>query len=208
MRATQVLDFLMNTQERWDNIFNEGKDFRPMNQILLDRVLDFIKKSNTYPKNALDIGCGTGDLVVKLARAGFETTGIDISKVALQKADLRTHEAGTGAVFHQLDITDPTFLKTFVHPIELIFCKLVYAFIPNKNAFLDAVKSVLSENGFFVLITPVLYEGVEYDKRLMGISVNYKETLLSLQQHFTSVTIFNESFTDEKESLITFIAKK
>ena len=56
--------------------------------------------------------------------------------------------------------------------------------------------------------TPVLHKGIEYDKRLMSISVDYEETLSLLKQHFKPVTMFNESFIDEKETLVTFIAKK
>ena len=43
---------------------------------------------------ALDIGCGTGDNSIWLARRGFEVTGLDISALAVKKANEKALEAG------------------------------------------------------------------------------------------------------------------
>jgi ubiquinone/menaquinone biosynthesis C-methylase UbiE len=42
----------------------------------------------------LEVGCGMGTLAIKLAQAGFEVTGLDVSAVALQYAHQRAIEAG------------------------------------------------------------------------------------------------------------------
>lgn len=47
--------------------------------------------STTEPKTALDVGCGEGADSVWLAGQGWHVTGVDISRVALQRA--RDHEA-------------------------------------------------------------------------------------------------------------------
>ena len=48
---------------------------------------------------ALDIGCGTGDNSIWLARRGFEVTGLDISALAVKKANEKALEAGIECLF-------------------------------------------------------------------------------------------------------------
>ena len=44
--------------------------------------------------SVLEVGCGMGTLAIKLAQAGFQVTGLDVSDVALQYAKQRALEAG------------------------------------------------------------------------------------------------------------------
>jgi SAM-dependent methyltransferase len=44
--------------------------------------------------SVLEVGCGMGTLAIKLAQAGFQVTGMDVSKLALQQASARASEAG------------------------------------------------------------------------------------------------------------------
>jgi len=44
--------------------------------------------------SVLEVGCGMGTLAIKLAQAGFQVTGLDVSDVALQYAKQRGREAG------------------------------------------------------------------------------------------------------------------
>ncbi|MGH3260578.1 MAG: class I SAM-dependent methyltransferase, partial [Trebonia sp.] len=45
------------------------------------------------PGRALDIGCGEGADAIWLARSGWQTTGIDVSEVALERAAAAASEA-------------------------------------------------------------------------------------------------------------------
>jgi SAM-dependent methyltransferase len=63
-------------------------------QPALARLLDDAVKG---PK-VLDVGCGTGDLAIALARRGYEVTAIDISRVAIDMA--RAKAAGEGLTVH------------------------------------------------------------------------------------------------------------
>jgi len=51
---------------------------------------------------AIDLGCGTGANTVFLAQRGWETTGVDFSPIALEKAEARARDAG---------VTDISFIK-------------------------------------------------------------------------------------------------
>ncbi|WP_127479963.1 SAM-dependent methyltransferase [Nocardioides pantholopis] len=62
------------------------------------------------PGTALDVGCGEGADAVWLARAGWQVTGIDISRVALDKAARHAEEAGVAerCTFARVDLlADP-----------------------------------------------------------------------------------------------------
>lgn len=54
---------------------------------------------------ALDIGCGTGDTSVYLARAGWEVTGVDFVEAALARARAKAKAAGVAPRLLRADVT-------------------------------------------------------------------------------------------------------
>jgi cyclopropane fatty-acyl-phospholipid synthase-like methyltransferase len=67
---------------------------------------DLLERGLLKPCRALDIGCGTGGLVVYLAKRGFEVTGVDISIIAVKRARARAVREGVKASFIKMDLTD------------------------------------------------------------------------------------------------------
>ncbi|MGH9144616.1 MAG: class I SAM-dependent methyltransferase [Vicinamibacterales bacterium] len=57
------------------------------------------------PGRALDIGCGTGDTSIYLARHGWTVTGIDFVKRALDRARTKTAAAEVRVRYEQADVT-------------------------------------------------------------------------------------------------------
>jgi len=53
----------------------------------------------------LDLGCGTGDLAIALARRGFRVTGVDISPVAIDRARAKAAAEGLTVDFEVRDAT-------------------------------------------------------------------------------------------------------
>jgi SAM-dependent methyltransferase len=83
-------------------------------QPALARVLDDGVKG---PK-VLDVGCGTGDLAIALARRGYEVTAIDISRVAIDMA--RAKAAAEGLTVH-FEVADATDLSLPSAPFDSVF---------------------------------------------------------------------------------------
>lgn len=159
---------------------------------------------------ALDIGCGTGDTLTKLAARGFVAQGIDWSEVALEKAKRRLEEAGLSKKVSLLrqDLQNIN-TNALQKPIDVILCKLVLAFIQNKASFIEKISQILNQEGAFVLITPVLHKNISYipdDKP--GIAVDFEETHNSLLEHFSRVEIFHHNYFGERGDEVTFICSK
>jgi SAM-dependent methyltransferase len=89
-------------QIRWDRKYSEKK---PHSEITPDTFLAR-HLTGISPGIALDIGCGFGDNAITLAREGFQVTGLDISRVALDRAKERARYAGVDVEFVWSDVED------------------------------------------------------------------------------------------------------
>jgi len=192
-------------KNKWNESFKAGRDYNPMNQILLDTILGTIKNDR---RTVIDLGCGTGDAAIKLAERGMTVVGVDWSADALEKAKLKTEIAKIGTItFKEVDLNNLAEVA-FDEPVDIILSKLVIAFVEDKKQFCIAVKKLLSAEGVFVVQTPVLHDGVQYlpeDKP--GIAVKYNEFKELLNEVFSEVKEFNHSYYGDKGDLVTFIAK-
>jgi SAM-dependent methyltransferase len=87
-------------------------------------------------RTVLDLGCGTGNEVLRLSQAGFELTGLDYSKVGIRRA---ISKPGSKATFVVADMAQP---------------------LPFRSASFDAVMSNVAAHMFPDMITRALFEEV------------------------------------------------
>lgn len=151
----------MITQDRWNELYAGGRDFVRMNKFLLNDLL-FVKSGK-----ALDIGCGTGQLAKLLVDLGFDVTGIDLAEEALKQARLRVPQA----VFKVQDVEEDFPAGKF----DLITCKLVFAFLHDKQKFFQDVSRHLNSGGQLLIVTPIRIQGEEYSDHYNGISVVHED---------------------------------
>lgn len=104
---------------RYDDIYRDaaGSGGPPWEiggpQPALARVLDEVTGATV-----LDLGCGTGDLALALARRGHRATGVDISGVAIDAARAKAAAAGLTVRF---EVQDATRLSLPAAPYDAVF---------------------------------------------------------------------------------------
>lgn len=64
------------------------------------------EKYNIKPELICDLGCGTGSITVKMAQAGYDMIGVDLSCEMLDIARQKAIEAGTDILFLNQDMTE------------------------------------------------------------------------------------------------------
>jgi SAM-dependent methyltransferase len=69
-------------------------------------LVQMVESGQLEPSRAIDLGCGSGDNVIYLAQNGFETTGVDLSKRAIERAHEKARSAGVSPTFLAGDVTN------------------------------------------------------------------------------------------------------
>lgn len=79
----------------YDKIVEYYDDIFPLNPI----TLAFLQQSFTLGARVLDVGCGTGEYCLGLARAGFAVSGLDLDPQMIARAQAKARAAGLVAAF-------------------------------------------------------------------------------------------------------------
>ncbi|OBK21914.1 methyltransferase type 12 [Mycobacterium asiaticum] len=69
------------------------------------KLRELVEDNGFAPGSALDIGCGTGDNSIYLAKRGWQATGVDYVARALDKARAKAIADGVEVSFVQADVT-------------------------------------------------------------------------------------------------------
>jgi S-adenosylmethionine-dependent methyltransferase len=109
-------------------------------------LLDFLP---TVPQSlrALDLGCGTGALAVRLAQLGVHVTLLDSSLPMLDLARQAVEEAGVADLI-ELKQGDATQLANLFHPgsFDLILCHNLLEYVEDPDAIFRAAERVLRDS--------------------------------------------------------------
>jgi histidine triad (HIT) family protein len=123
--------------QHWDRKFSKliqtGRDLDWGNQ-WTDPFIKPLRQAGC--QTVLDLGCGTGNEVLRLSQAGFELTGLDYSKVGIHQA---LSKVGSRATFIVADMAQP---------------------LPFHRATFDAVMSNVAAHMFSDRITRALFTEV------------------------------------------------
>ena len=122
---------------KWDQIFANNPQYKPLNEIFLAELLEKIKKdTNPNPKKMVDLGCGTAKTVFQFSKLGFEVIGLDNSIVALKKLQEEIDNSQTKNIsLINVDLNN----YNLAIEADIFLCNFVYAFIDNKEFFLKKV---------------------------------------------------------------------
>ena len=192
---------------KWDQIFANNPQYKPLNEIFLAELLAKIKKDiNSNPKKMVDLGCGTAKTVFQFSKLSFEVIGLDNSIVALKKLQEEIDNSQTKNIsLINVDLNN----YNLAIEADIFLCNFVYAFIDNKEFFLKKVAECLHDNSVFILITPVIHKGIIYtEEDKTKIAVDFEETLKLLKNIFSSIDVYHHDYIGSREDYVTFLIKK
>lgn len=98
----------------------------------------------------LDVGCGTGNFSIKLAKMGCEVVGIDVSEEMLKVAEAKAREEGLNIKFykmdaHQMEFEDNTF--------DGVLSVTAFEFLKEPEKAIEEIFRVLKPNGQLLIGT-------------------------------------------------------
>jgi SAM-dependent methyltransferase len=123
-------------------------------------VKDMIAKYHVHGEklSLLDLACGTGELSIRFAQAGFAVTGVDLSEDMLAVAQAKAAETGVQIPFFQQNMAELEVLEQF--DVICIFCDSLNYLATEKEVtatFYHVLQS-LKQGGLFLFDVHSLYK--------------------------------------------------
>lgn len=111
---------------------------------------EILRKSGKSVKQIVDLGCGTGEITLRLANAGYQLIGVDLSTEMLTLAADKSGRAGKNITWLQQDIRKLTGLKDI--EVMISYCD-VLNYITTEADVLSVFENVfqsLAADGMFI----------------------------------------------------------
>jgi ubiquinone/menaquinone biosynthesis C-methylase UbiE len=120
---------------------------------LLDVDLRFCERHFPTPGRLIDLGCGTGRLLVHFARRGFAGLGVDLSDAMLDMVRQKAEREGLGIEVLKANLVelDGVPAREFDYAACLFSTLGMIRGRSNREAFLRHVRRILKSGGVFVL---------------------------------------------------------
>ena len=161
----------------------------------------YLRKYIKEPGTVLDLGCGTGEFLMRFLKDGFGCVGVDISEIMLEIARDKTKEF-TDIALHQGDIRKFRAQK----PAEYIVCNFdtvnYFDKFSDLEDFLVCSYENLKEDG--ILIFDVVTEEIFDEMFENGVFLDEKENYLTIWRYDKegeNYIINIKLFIREKENL-------
>ena len=116
------------------------------------------KKYGLEPELVAELGCGTGNMTIRLAKDGYDMIGIDLSEQMLDKAREKTQAAGLDILYLNQDMTEFELYGTVQSVICL--CDSIN-YITDKEELLEVfrlVNNYLDPKGLFIFDINTVYK--------------------------------------------------
>jgi ubiquinone biosynthesis O-methyltransferase len=97
----------------------------------------------------LDVGCGTGNISIKLARMGCKVTGIDVSAKMLEMAKTKTALESLDIEYFMQDIYETDYQNDF----DAICSNTAFEFLPDKEKAIEKMLQAVKQGGKIVIGT-------------------------------------------------------
>jgi 2-polyprenyl-6-hydroxyphenyl methylase / 3-demethylubiquinone-9 3-methyltransferase len=139
--AEEIAKFSEQAVHWWDS----NGQFKALHQINPLR-LHYIQSCTALTgKKVVDIGCGGGILTDSMAMQGALVTGLDMSKAALQVAEL--HKLETGTTIEYLHTTAESLAETRAQTYDVVTCLEMLEHVPNPQSIVQACAKLVKPQG-------------------------------------------------------------
>ena len=133
----------MKNKNYWEKVYDgklDNNKFRQFSEEELDKILARFP----HVKDAYDLGCGRGELLIQLHKRGINAHGIEISEAVKNHAYKKVKDF--------IKVGDLQKKQNFPYAVDIIFLKFVLAFIKDTN-FLRKLKPFIKQG--IVILSPV-----------------------------------------------------
>lgn len=117
-----------------------------------DILQNIVKTEKIKPCKVIELGCGTGNYVIYLSSKGFDVTGVDISKTAIEIAINSASKKGINCNFISSDVlgdmaeVQDTF--DFAYDWELLH----HIFSQDREKYINNVHRLLNPEGMYLSV--------------------------------------------------------
>lgn len=115
-----------------------------------DYIEEIFAANSLRPHLILDLGCGTGNLTIEMAKRGYDIIGVDISPEMLSCAQSKSADAGLDILFLNQDMSEFELYGT----VDAVVCLMDSVnYVTKKNMLKRAFKLVnnyLNPGGMFI----------------------------------------------------------
>jgi SAM-dependent methyltransferase len=148
-------------------------------------VLALLKElSIRPPARILDAGCGWGETLEVLEANGFEVTGLDISRQALERLDR------PGRTLVEADLTRPFDEESCGRPtFDAILALDIIEHVDDDQALLSSLATLLKPGGHLIVNVPALPELFSEFDEVNGHRLRYEPPGLRAAFHDTNLAI-------------------
>lgn len=154
--AADMKDRALAEFERWAATYDRSPLnyflFRPAYRVTLEAIAEW-HAANPRPFRVLDIGCGTGELALLLARTDWpvEVIGLDYAPAMTQQARAKAEQFGVGANV-KFVAGDSEFLPFASGAFDFVSCSNSFHHYPAQARVVSRVHTLLNPGGRFLLI--------------------------------------------------------
>ena len=135
-----------------------------------DELKGLVEGGRLKVGKALDIGCGTGTNVLYLAQRGFQTFGVDASKVAIKRAVAKAERQKAKCSFYLLDFTDTDAVSKALPAFDILLDVGCFHSLPteDRQRYVDSLMVVSRPKSVYLLWFFIPSSGWSYGPR--GVS--------------------------------------